>query len=256
MDKAIKILAVIQARTGSSRLPNKVLMNICGKTVLEHVVERVRKSKYIDEVVVATTEQEGDQGIVSLCEEKGIPVFRGSEEDVLDRYYQVSKIFAPQNIVRITADCPLHDTDVIDLVIKKHLESGGDYTSNTLEVTYPDGLDCEVFTFETLESAWNHANLTSQREHVTQYIINNDRYRKFSVENEVNLGNERWTLDTESDLKLIKTIYEELYFGNPEFGYKDVLRLLEEKPELRELNADSVRNEGLLKSLANDYYVK
>jgi len=249
----VKTLAIIQARMGSSRLLNKVLMELKGKTVLERVVERVLQSQYIDDVIVATTIEKQDLAIVKLCADKDIRVFCGSETDVLDRYYQCAKLLSPDHVVRITADCPMIDVDVMDLVISTHLNNASDYSSNTLEPTYPDGLDTEIMKFSVLEEAWQKAKLMSQREHVTQYIIHNDRYSKSSIENDVDYGNERWTLDTDNDYSFIKCVYNELYDINPNFGFGDIISLLNKKPELRMINNDSKRNEGLSKSLKNDY---
>ncbi|MDD3068190.1 MAG: glycosyltransferase family protein [Acholeplasmataceae bacterium] len=251
----MKTLAIIQARMGSTRLPNKVLLDLNGKSVLERVIERVQKSDYIDEVIVATTIAKHDLAIVKLCAEKNIRVFCGSEDDVLDRYYQCAKLLSPDYVIRITADCPLIDSEIIDLVISTHLNSGSDYTSNTLHPTYPDGLDVEIMKFSVLEEAWMKAILASQREHVTQYIIHNDAYVKSSVVNDIDYGNERWTLDTENDYRFIKCVYDNLYVKNPEFRMKNVLDILNEHPDFRSINNDSSRNEGLIKSLKNDKVV-
>lgn len=256
MKENINNLAIIQARTGATRLPNKVLIDIKGKKILEHVIDRVKSSKYIDEVVVATTINKNDLKIVSLCAKNDIRVFCGAEEDVLDRYYQVAKLLKPKNVVRITADCPMHDSQIIDLVIKNHLQSDSDYTSNVLEETYPDGLDCEIMKFAVLEEAWKTARLLSEREHATQFIINNDKYTKCSVVNSFNCGNERWTLDTENDLKLIQAVYNQLYEKNPLFRYEEIMSMLNENPHIREFNRDSIRNEGLIKSLRNDMLIE
>lgn len=250
-----KIVAIIQARMGSTRLPNKVLMDLNGKAVLERVIERVQKSKYIDEIIVATTIAKHDLAIVKLCAEKGIRVFCGSEDDVLDRYYQCAKLLSPEHVVRITADCPMIDSNIIDLVIAKHLKSNSDYASNTLNPTYPDGLDTEIMKYSVLEDTWVKANLASQREHVTQYIIHNSEYVKESIVNEIDYSKERWTLDTDNDYKFITSIYNELYSYNPNFEMKDVIELLNKHPNLREINNDSERNEGLVKSLKNDKVV-
>ena len=251
-----KVIAIIQARMGSTRLPNKVLMDLKGKTDLERVIDRVKKSKYIDGVIVATTIAEHDLAIVKLCAEKGIRVFCGSEDDVLDRYYQCARLLSPEHVVRITADCPMIDPKIIDKVISRHLESGADYTSNTLKTTFPDGLDTEIMKFCVLEEAWLNANLSSQREHVTQYIVHNDGYKKESVVNDTDYGSERWTLDTDNDYKFIKCVYDALYDKNPYFEMKDVLAFLDEHPDIRAINSDSERNEGLAKSLKNDKVIE
>lgn len=250
-----KTIAIIQARMGSTRLPNKVLLPLGDCTVLEQVVRRVKKSKRIDEVIVATTTSVQDDEIVALCSEKEIICYRGSENDVLDRYYQCAKIFEPENVIRITADCPLMDAEVIDSVIQKHLENNNDYTSNTLVPTFPDGEDVEIMKFSILEDAWKNAVLASQREHVTQYIIHNEKYKKGNVAFSSNLEKMRWTLDTEADYKFISQIYDALYAQKPMFGVAEVLELLEQRPELMEINHDQERNEGLKKSLEEDYIV-
>ena len=252
----MKILTIIQARMGSTRLPNKVLMDLAGKTNLERVVERVQKSQYIEEIVVATTIGKHDLPIVKLCAEKNLRVFCGSENDVLDRYYQCAKLLNPDHVIRITADCPLIDPDIINRVISAHLDSGADYTSNTLNPTYPDGLDVEIMKYSVLKDAWVHADKLSQREHVTQYIIHNESYRKTSVESNFDYGNERWTLDTPNDYEFIKSIYETLYLEKPDFSMQDVIEYLDKNPSLRGINSDSKRNEGLEKSLQNDRTVE
>lgn len=252
----MKNIAIIQARTGSTRLPDKVLIQIKGKTVLEHVLDRVNKSKQIDEVIVATTISRNDLKIVGLCAKNEIRVFCGSEDDVLDRYYQAAKLFEADNVIRITADCPLHDAQVIDQVIMSHIAQNNDYTSNTLKETFPDGLDCEIMKYSVLKEAWKEAKMASQREHVTQYIIHNDKYKKSCVLSKENHGDERWTLDTKDDLRFIERIYEELYDSNSFFNYEDIITLLNKKPEIRKINSGSIRNEGLIKSLNNDFIVK
>lgn len=249
-------LAIIQARTGSSRLPNKVLMKLGDKTVLEQVVCRVQQSKFIDEVIVATTEMESDNDIYKLCKQINVEVFRGSENDVLDRFYQCAKKYIPNNIVRITADCPLLDSCVIDKVIGLHIEKDYDFTSNTIEPTFPDGEDVEIMKYGVLKEAWEKAELASQREHVTQYIIHSDKYKKGNVLNKNNLEKMRWTLDTLPDYVFISKLYDELYDQDRNFGMEDILKLLDRKPELTLINCDSKRNEGLKKSLKNDYTIK
>ena len=251
-----KILTIIQARMGSTRLPNKVLMDLAGKSNLERVVERVQKSQYITDIVVATTMCEHDLPIVKLCAENNIRVFCGSENDVLDRYYQCARLLNPEHVVRITADCPMIDPEIIDKVISAHLESGADYTSNTLNPTYPDGLDVEIMKYSVLKDAWMHADKLSQREHVTQYIIHNDSYQKTSVECEFDYGSDRWTLDTPNDYEFIRSVYESLYLEKPDFSMQDVMDYLNKFPALRDINSGSKRNEGLEISLKNDESVE
>ena len=245
-------LAIIQARMGSTRFPDKVMMDLAGKPVLWHVIDRVSQSKFVDKVVVATTISKKDLQIVEFCAKNKISVYTGSEDDVLDRYYQAARLFRPHNVIRITADCPLHDPHIIDEVIYKHINEKNDYTSNTLKETYPDGLDCEIMTYSVLEEAWKDAGLLSEREHVTQYIIKNEKFKKGCLLNKEDKSFERWTLDTDADYKFIKCVYEKLYDENPMFYSKDIYNLLENFPYIREVNRGIIRNEGLIKSLKED----
>lgn len=251
------ILAIIQARIGSTRLPQKVLLDLKGKTVLEHVVERVKRSNKISEVIVATTINTEDLEIVKLCSNKGIRVFCGSEDDVLDRFYQVAKLVNPKHIVRITADCPLIDPDIIDKTIDLHLYKNSDYTCNTLNETFPDGLDIEIFTYEALEKAWKEAKLTSEREHVTPYIRNHKEIFKISgLENKQNLSKKRWTIDEYDDYEFLKVVFENVYVSNPDFRMNDILKYLRKNPDVERINNQIVRNEGYLKSLKEDREIK
>lgn len=246
-------LALIQARIGSSRLPSKILKNLGSKTVLEHVVERVKRAKLVDEVVVVTTIEKQDLEVVRYCSENSIRVFVGSEDDVLDRYYQAAKLFKPDNVIRITSDCPLMDPNVIDMVVKAHLGKESDYTSNTLDETFPDGEDVEVFTFNSLERAWNDATLQSEREHVTPYIKTNPELFKLqSIKNDENLSDKRWTIDNQEDYDFLEKIFYSLESENEFFGMDEVLNLLKSNPEWEGINSHIVRNEGYLKSLKND----
>ena len=249
------IYAIVQARMGSTRLPNKVLMTLNGKSVLEHVIERLKKSKKIDKIIVATSVNSENIAIEELCDSKNVPCFKGSEDDVLDRYYQACKAFNVNNndhVVRITADCPLIDYEVVDDVIIRHVENNNDYTSNTIVPSFPDGLDCEVFTFLSLETAWKNAVLSSEREHVTLYIKNHPELFKLeNILNDEDLSDLRWTLDEQEDFEFINQIY--LCFSNSEtFLSDDILNVLKEKPDLLKINDKFRRDEGLEKSLKND----
>ena len=246
-------IAIIQARMGSTRLPGKVLLNLEDKTVLEHVVDRVRSSKQVDDVVVATTISKDDLRIVKLCANLGVSVYCGSEDDVLDRYYQAAKLFKAENIVRITSDCPVIDPKIIDDAITLHIKNDVDYTSNTLKVTYPDGQDVEVFTFSSLKTAWKDAKLASEREHATPYIRNNPEiFKHASLEYKEDLSQKRWTLDNAEDMEFLRLVYKYLYNKNPLFGMNDILALISEKPEIEKINQHIIRNEGYLKSLRED----
>ena len=249
----MSVIAIVQARMGSTRLPGKVLLNLENQTVLEHVIERVKSSKHIDDVIVATTISKDDLRIVVLCANLGISIYCGSEDDVLDRYYQAAKLFKADNIVRITSDCPVIDPKIIDDAITLHLKNNADYTSNTLNETYPDGEDVEVFTFAALKTAWKNAKLVSEREHVTPYIRNNpDVFKYTSLEYKGNLSQKRWTLDNAEDLEFLRLVYKYLYSKNSLFGMDDILSLIDEKPEIEEINHHIIRNEGYLKSLRED----
>jgi spore coat polysaccharide biosynthesis protein SpsF len=251
------ILAVIQARLGSTRLPGKVLLGLEGKTVLEHVALRVKASRFVDKVIVATTLSPEDRKIVVLCKSCGIAVFCGSTEDVLDRFYQAVLPINPSHIVRITGDCPLMDPKVIDEVIKQHLAEKSDYTTNTLKETYPDGEDVEIFTFTALQKAWENARLSSEREHVTPYIRKNPvLFKLASVENKEDLGSKRWTIDNPEDYEFIKKIYKALYKKNNLFGADEILAFLKRNPELEKINQHIIRNEGYAKSLEDDKTMK
>lgn len=249
----MNIVAIIQARMGATRLPGKVLLELEGKTVLERVIERVRASRYINEVVVATTKKEENSSIVDICSLAGIKVYCGNEEDVLDRFYQAARLFKADQIVRITADCPLIDPEIIGQVISLHLESAADYTSNVLKATYPDGEDVEVFSSGALEKAWKTARLKSEREHVTPYIKNNpDLFKLVNLEYKEDLSAKRWTLDEPSDYEFIKIIYNKLCSNSRIFGMNDILQFLKENPRIENMNSGIQRNEGYLKSLKND----
>ena len=250
----MKVLGIIQARANSTRFPNKVLKDLEGKTVLERVVERVKKSALVSDVVVATTINKEDLKIAGLCSGSGIRVFRGSENDVLDRFYQAAELFKPEHVLRITADCPLIDPAVIDKVVAYHLSQKCDYTGNTLQKeTYPDGEDTEVFTFNALKRSWEEASLASEREHVTPYMKKNpDKFKCANVKCEKDLSKKRWTLDNPEDYEFIKTIYRALYHKNPFFGMEEVLDYLKAHPELEKVNSHIIKNEGYIKSLSAD----
>lgn len=247
------IAAVIQARMGSSRLPGKVMKDIVGHPQLWHVVSRTGAAETLDSVVVATSGSETDDAIVALCEQSDIPVFRGSEDDVLDRYYCAAKWAGAEVVVRITADCPLIDPGVVDKVVSAYLEGGCDYASNTIERTYPDGLDTEVFSFEALEAAWHEAELPSEREHVTPYIWKTpDVFRLRRVTQGEDLSYLRWTVDEPEDLEFVREVYRLLHLPGQTFFMEDVVRLLREHPELLEINQGFKTNEGYSRSLQED----
>ena len=249
-------VAILQARTGSTRLPGKVLMDLAGEPLLVRVLERARAIPGLDRVVLATTIAERDRPLIDLARQRGLETFAGSEDDVLDRYYQAARQFQADVIVRLTADCPLLDPAVSALVLDRFRQSEVDYVSNTQPPTYPDGLDTEVFSFAALERAWREATLSSEREHVTPYIWKNpDNFRLASVIYQEDLSAMRWTVDEASDLEFVRAIYARLYRPDrPVFGLADVLAVLTDIP-LQTLNAGVARNAGYLKSLTQDHRI-
>jgi spore coat polysaccharide biosynthesis protein SpsF len=247
------LVAIIQARMTSSRLPGKVLKLILGKPMLLHQIERLQHSQMIDKLIVAISIEESDDGIEQMCLDNNIEVFRGDLDNVLDRFYQCAKPHHPEHIVRLTGDCPLADWEVVDQIIQYHLDGGHDYTSNCVPPTYPDGLDVEVMKFLALREAWECAKLPSELEHVTPYIRNNpELFSTCNFEFEIDLSAYRWTVDEPNDFEFVKEIYAELYLTNQQFKMKDILDLLEEFPHLKEINHHIVRNEGALKSYEKD----
>ena len=236
----MKIGAIIQARMGSTRLPEKVMKKLQGKTVLEHVIERVKQSKYIDEIIIATTTHQWDTVIELEALKCGVKTFRGSEDDVLSRYYNAAKENNLDVIVRITSDCPLIDSIVLDEIIECYLNSEKVIVSNAgsdlSNRTYPRGLDTEVFSFNALENAFNHAEEKYQTEHVTPFIYENTD-QAFYYKNNVDYSKYRWTLDTDEDFELILEVYEHLYHGDHDFYLSDIVKLFEKMPELYEINA-------------------
>lgn len=241
---------------GSTRLPGKVMMDLCGSPVIEHVVNRLNESKLIDKIIIATSEDENNLPIIDFCKNHDVGLFVGSEDDVLDRYYQTAianNVKDEDIIIRITSDCPLIDPFVVDKVIEEHISKNNDYTTNVIDCTYPDGLDCEVFNFNVLKDTWINANLSSQREHVTLYIRDNpSKFKLGNVKNSTDLSNLRWTLDEKEDFIFINEVYKNLFNSDSFFTMEDVVQLLNEKPELLNINSKFTRNEGLLKSLKED----
>ncbi len=236
---------------GSSRLPGKVLLLVAGKPLLQHQIERVRRAKAIDLLVVATSTDAADQPIADLCARLGVPCFRGSLDDVLDRMVQAARPHAPRWFVRLTGDCPLADPGVIDEVVHTCRDADADYASNALHPTFPDGLDVECMRFTSLEEAWRDARKPSEREHVTPFLHQQpQRFRIREVRHEPDLSGLRWTVDEPADFVFVSQVFEHLLPRLPRFGMKDVLQLLAARPELAQINGGIVRNEGYLRSLA------
>ena len=247
------ILAILQARFSSSRLPGKVLKPILGKEMLLHQIERLQHSKMIDKLVVATSTDISDDAIELLCLDNGIEVFRGSLNNVLDRFYQCTKRYNPEHVVRLTGDCPLADCQIIDQVIQLHLDNDDDYTSNCFPATYPDGLDVEIVKVNALKNAWDKAKLPSEKEHVTYYITQRgSEFRMGNLSNNLDLSHFRWTVDEPEDFTLVDKIYQKLYKESSLFTMQDVLNLLRQQPEFVKINDKLTRNKGLIKSLKED----
>lgn len=239
----MKIGAVIQARASSTRLPGKVLKELpygSGITVLEQVIRRLKKSQKISDVIVATTTEKEDDELVNIAQRQGVEHFRGSKKDVLSRYYFASKENGLKIIVRITSDCPCIDPDVVDSVVKKHIDSKADYTSNTLKKTFPHGLDTEVLNFDTLEKVHIEAKQDFEREHVCPYIYksNPQTFKISSVEapDRLHAPDIRITLDTEQDYVLLCAVFDYLYSENDFFVAEDVIKLFSDKPWLKLIN--------------------
>ncbi len=261
----LKTIAIIQARMKSSRLPDKVMLDIAGKPMLQRVIERTARARMVDQVILATTTGKDEDPIAGLCNKLGIPCYRGSLQDVLDRYYQCALVYSPDVVVRITADCPLLDADLIDETISvltgSSLGNGlwqpqgnpelfspptnpsipWDYAATRLpppwKRTYPIGLDVEAVTFDALASAWKNAKELHEREHVMPFFYEvENRFRCIVGSFNPDYGHYRWTVDTAADLKLIREIYNRL--ASEDFTWKDVLALVQKYPELDAINAD------------------
>jgi glutamate-1-semialdehyde 2,1-aminomutase/spore coat polysaccharide biosynthesis protein SpsF len=246
------VIAIIQARMGSSRLRGKSMAEIEGRPMLWHVMQRVKRARLVDRVVVATSTAPADDVIEKMCLENGVQCYRGSENDVLDRYYHAARAEKAAQVVRITADCPLIDPEVIDRVVSRFQRGDLDYASNAMVRTYPDGLDTEICSFAALERAWHESTRPYEREHVTPYL-RSDKFRTANIENDASslYQHYRWTVDEPEDLEFIRAVYK-AFRERETFGMKDVLELIEKNPGLEKMNADIVSNVGYYKSLFDD----
>ena len=236
----MKTVIIVQARMTSTRLPGKVLKRVLNKPLLEYQIERLKRVKLADEIVVATTVNDTDRPIIELCDCLSVPYFRGSEEDVLARYHGAAKEHYADLVVRVTSDCPLIDPQVIDKVIDFYIENTDkyDYVSNCLKRTYPRGMDTEVFSLKALHEAFVEATAQPDREHVTPFIHRHpERYRLGNIVYSENQSSHRWTVDTPEDFELIKRILEAIYHQVPEFCFEDCLNLLQQYPDWSNINA-------------------
>lgn len=255
MKRKKRVVAIVQARMGSARFPGKVMKEIAGKPMLELLVERVRRCRNINEVVIATGASPANLPIVNLSERIGCASFVGSEDDLLDRYYQAAKRYSADIIVRITGDCPLHDPHIIDTAVDFYLKSEEqfDYVSNVDPPSFPDGFDLWVFPFKILEKAWKEARLPSEREHVCPYIWKNPQIFKIGrVSSPVDYSALRWTVDTPLDFEFVRAVYEHLYEEGEVFTMEDILRFAKTHPEYDKRDAREERDEGYRRSVMND----
>jgi len=245
-NQPVTTVAIVQARMTSSRLPGKVLEPLAGAPMLIRQLERVARSQRLDHIVVATSTDSSDDQVVATVEAAGYAVVRGDLTDVLTRYLQALNAYPASTVVRITADCPLISPAVIDLVIDTFVTTEADYCSNTLQPTYPDGLDVEVVRAEVLREVADLATDPPEREHVTLGIYRRpERYQVVNMADSSDHSALRWTVDLPDDLSFVRAVYEHLYPQNPEFEYEDVLALLERHPELHRTSAAAVRNAAL-----------
>ena len=220
-----KVVVIVQARMGSTRFPGKVLAPLCGRPVLAHVLERARLIRRASACVIATTTHKADDPVADLAGELGVPVFRGSEGDVLDRTYRAAKTHGADVVVRITADCPAHDPEVADWAVWMLQSSGYDYVSNHVDRTFPDGLDVEAIRFEALETAWREAKEPYDREHVTPYIWKHpERFPQHELKLPQDLSEVNWAVDTEEDLQVLEDLFHRMDAVRKPFGFSDLLK--------------------------------
>tara|TARA_Y100000741_G_scaffold353638_1_gene327074 strand:+ start:1455 stop:2210 length:756 start_codon:yes stop_codon:yes gene_type:complete len=246
--------AIIQARMNSTRLPGKTMMDIEGLPLLQHVVNRTDKSKEIDKCIVATTSNQSDDVIIDYCTENEINYFRGSEENVLSRFYNCAKEYKTDIVVRVTADDPFIDYQLIDFSVKKLKNNKKlDYVSNTIKPTYPFGLDIESFKFSALKKAYNEAELESDKEHVTPYIWRNDKiFNLHNFLNDIDHSHLRWTIDEEEDLNFAREIFNQLYKSNRFFLMNDIIELTKKKEWINDLLLNTNRDEAYNKQIQKE----
>ena len=236
-----RIVTVVQARLGSSRLPGKVMMDIMGKPLLLRMIKRVQRARLAGTIVIATTTEPADDVIEQLCAQNGLNCYRGSKDDLLDRHYQAALPFTPDAVVKIPSDCPLIDPAVIDKVLQYYIDTNFDFVSNLHPATYPDGNDVEVIRWSAMVKARNEATRTLEREHTTPYIWENpDLFTIGNVIWESGLDysmSDRWTIDYPEDFEFIKTVYEHLYPVNPDFNLEDIVHLTRQNPDIYAINS-------------------
>jgi spore coat polysaccharide biosynthesis protein SpsF len=238
------VVAIIQARLGSTRLPGKVFADLAGKPLIWHVVNRLNYSKKINSIVLATTNCPADDALEKWALSESVPVFRGSENNVLERFYLAAKQYSADIIVRITADDPFKDPTIIDKVIDTLIVEKLDFAYNNCPPTFPEGLDTEVFTFNALEKAYFQTIDEYEKEHVTQHFYRHaDAFKQLNLSNETNLSHLRWTIDTKPDYEMARQIYDVLYKKETIFLMNDILHLLNDRPDISEINREVVRSD-------------
>ena len=236
----MNIVIIVQARMGSTRLPGKVAKRVLGKTLLEYLLERLKRVKKSNDLCVATTTDSRNQPILDICSAMFVKTFRGSEEDVLERYFLAAQKFRADAIVRVTADCPLIDPAEIDRLIEHYIENLNryDYVADCKERSYPLGMSAEIFSFEALKQAHENARSIPEREHVTPYLyLHPELFHLENITYKENQRDHRWTVDTLEDLQLVSRIIESLYPVKPNFSIRDILNLVQENPEWKEINS-------------------
>ena len=243
---------IIQARMGSSRLPGKVMEKIDqNNTVLSYVIRQLKHSKFLDDIIVATTSLKRDKVIVDFLESEGIKYFCGDEENVLDIYYQCAKKFSMSEIVRIPSDKPLIDPNIVDECIQIFLSKKYDYVTTFLEPSFPYGTEVEIFSFDALEKTWKNAQLPSEHENVTPYIYNNrDKFQIYNVKNSIDLSHLRWVVDRAEDLELVRQLVSKI--DKEPILMQDILEVFKSEPKLIEINSNVKHDEGYKKSLKKD----
>ena len=247
----MKPIAIIQARMGSTRLPGKVLKKLNGISVLECLNNQLNFASSLNDKIIATTLKAEDEILVNFCKANEIKCFRGSENDVLDRYHECAKKFSVDTIVRITSDCPLIDPKIVDDVIEFYSKNSYDYVNNFFKRTYPYGNDIEIFSFDILNKVWNKATKQFEREHVTPYIYNNpDAFSIGWIENKNNLSNFHWTVDRKEDLIFVQEIFKKIS-KRPIF-LEDIINTINEDPSILEINKNTNPNEKYLKSIRDE----
>lgn len=247
-----KASIVIQARMGSTRLPGKVMMAVSGKPLIGHMIDRLRQANLVDRIIVATSTDSSNDNMCDYLEQMGISVFRGNEDDVLERFYLAAKSYNLKYIVRLTADCPLVDPHIVDKFINEYFAQKADYLAS--DQTWAEGLDTEIFSFPILETAYRNAKKQSEREHPTMYFHNHPQlFNIVKFQSPTDDSKYRITVDEPQDLEVVKCIFKALYKdGNGYFGMKEIKSYLDEHPEIYKINSFIIRNEGLIKSLKTD----